>query len=287
MQLSTKISKYIILTAAFMCCIIPAFCQSIIDADAKPTVFAPGVISTQADEFAPTFTPDGKTVYFTGGNTFIFYSIFSDGKWAAPQLVSFSGTWKDMDPFLSPDGKRLFFASYRPYEGMPQDKPQKNDHIWYVDRLSVNSWSAPHHIEAPVNLAGVSNYSPSVSKFGSLCFSSPARDLNNKGKGYYFKWAGDHYAEPKMLSLNGAGNVRDPFIAPDERYIIFISGHDIYISYKNGDGWADGQKLGPQVNDGGANSSPCVSPDGKTLYYSSSNSKGILMVPVNISKNIN
>jgi Tol biopolymer transport system component len=136
-------------------------------------------------------------------------------------------------------------------------------------------------------LAGVSNYSPSVSKSGSLCFSSPTRDVNNKGKSYYFKWTGDHYEEPKILSLNGVGNVRDPSISPDERYIIFISGHDIYISYRDGDGWTAGQKLGPQVNDGGANSSPCVSPDEKTLYYSSSNSKGILMIPINISKNIN
>jgi Tol biopolymer transport system component len=256
--------------------------QSVVDINSKPKVFEQEGVPVPNDEFAPSFTPDGNTVYFSSGSTEIYFSKLVDNKWAKPIVAVFSGRWKDMDPFISPDGKRLFFSSYRPLDGASQDEPQKNAHIWYVDHLSGDNWSRPHHLEAPVNLAGIDNYAPSVSRSGTLCFFSPHRDVNNKGKSYCAKWQTDHYEEPKVLSLNGANGVRDPFISPDERYLIFVSGADLYISYHNGNEWLSGQKLSSNVNNGDGNGSPCVSPDGKMLYYSANHAPGILMVPINI-----
>jgi Tol biopolymer transport system component len=256
--------------------------QNIVDINSKPKVFSQEGVPVQNDEFAPSFTPDGNTVYFSSGSPEIYFSKLVNNKWAKPTVAVFSGRWKDMDPFISPDGKRLFFSSYRPLDGAPQDEPQKNAHIWYVDHLSGDNWSAPHHLEAPVNLPGIDNYAPSVSRSGTLCFFSPRRDINNKGKSYYTKWQGNHYDEPKVLSLNGANGVRDPFISPNELYLIFVSGTDLYISYHNGNEWLPGQKLSSNVNNGDGNSSPCVSPDGKMLYYSANHAPGILMVPVSL-----
>ncbi len=175
----------------------------------------------------PAFTPDGNTVYFSSGPPEIYFSKLVNNKWAKPKLAVFSGRWKDMDPFISPDGGRLFFSSYRPLDGTPQSGPQKNAHIWYVDRLSGDNWSAPHHLEAPVNLTGIDNYAPSVSRSGMLCFFSPRRDINNKGKSYYTKWLGWSLRRTvkSVLSLNGFNGVRDPFISPDERYLIFGKRH--------------------------------------------------------------
>jgi hypothetical protein len=257
--------------------------ENIIKPGVKPVIFALGVISTR-EEFAPSFTPDGNTVYFTGASSKIYFSKLVNGKWRKPVVAAFSGRWEDMDPFISPDGKRLFFSSYRPLDGAPQDKPQKNAHIWYVDHVSGDNWLAPHHLEAPVNLEGVDNYAPSVSRSGTLCFFSPRRDVNYKRKSYYTKWLGDHYDEPKPILLRDT--VKDTFIAPDEHYLLFACGHDIYISYRNGQGWAAAEKLGAQVNNGAANYSPYVSSDGKRLYYSADKAKGILMIPVSISKHV-
>ena len=67
---------------------------------------------------------------------------------------------------------------------------------------------------------------------------------------------------------------------------MFTSGNDVYISYRKADGWATGQKVGPQVNNGDANGAPYISPDGKMLYYSASHVHGISMIPINIPKNI-
>jgi Tol biopolymer transport system component len=257
---------------------------NIVETGAKPVIFTPGVVTTPADEFAPSFTHDGNIVYFASGSPEIYFSKLVNGKWGKPKVAPFSGKWDDMDPFISPDGKRLFFSSRRPLEGALQDQPQKNAHIWYVDHLSGDNWSAPHHLDAPVNLSGVDNYAPAISRSGTLYFFSPRRDINNKGKSYYAKWLGDHYDIPKVLSLNGSNGVKDPFISPDERYLIFASGNDLYISYRNGNSWSSGQKLGPEVNNGDGCSGPYVSPDGKALYYSQNHAPGIMMIPVHIAQ---
>jgi Tol biopolymer transport system component len=262
----------------FCCTTLTSFAQNIVAAYAKPAVFAPGIVSTLADEFAPSFMPDGKTVYFSRDSK-ICFSKLVNGKWSDPKVASFSGQWNDMDSFISLDGKRLYFSSYRPLDNNPQSESSKFAHIWYVDHLPGDNWSAPHHLEAPVNLDGVNNYAPSISRAGTLFFFSPRRDSRYPLKSYYAKWLGDHYGDPKPLLLNDA-EVKDTFVAPDESYLLFTSGKDIYISYRNSAGWDAGKRLEPWANDGAANAAPYVSPDGKTLYYSSGDVHGISMVKI-------
>jgi Tol biopolymer transport system component len=128
---------------------------------AQSELFGPGIIST-GNEWAPSFTPDGKTVYFTRGPGVIYFSKLVNGKLSTAKVAAFSGKWRDMDPFVSPDGSRLFFSSYRPVNSDPNGEAPKFAHIWYVDYLGDDNWSVPHHLEAPVNLEGISNYAPSI-----------------------------------------------------------------------------------------------------------------------------
>jgi hypothetical protein len=253
--------------------------SGIIKSGDKPTVFLQAGITTPNDESTPSFTPDGKTLYLCNGQK-ICVSKWIGGKWTMPQVVPFSGHWKDWDPFISPDGKRLIFVSSRPVPGAPAG--QKNNHLWYADRLSGGAWSAPVHIDSPVNINGVVAYAPCLTRSGTVSFCSRNRDGNKGMGGYWAKWQGGHYQKPQRLILNGDNNIFDPFISPDERYLIFASNGKLFISYRHGEGWSQGQELGPEVNDGGDNGSPYVSPDGKTLYYSSSKTDGILMIPVHL-----
>lgn len=83
--------------------------------------------------------------------------------------------------------------------------------------------------------------------------------------------------------LNGNEPVFDPFIAADERYILFSSDNALYISYRTDQGWSPGEKLGPQVNEAakaGMLWGPSISRDGKTLYYNGGTTEGIDMIPV-------
>lgn len=250
---------------------------NIIDTASRPVVFADGVVSTPYTEWATSFAPDGKTVYFSQGSIYwtICYSKLTDGKWAKPKVANISGRWADTDPFITPDGKRMFFISNRPIKGMPQDKHQPNYHIWYADSLPGDDWSEPHHLDSVINLNGINNYATSVSRSGNLYFCSRDRDGHAGMSSYYAKWLGDHFDKPQLLALRGAEEVQDPFISPDETYIIFESGADLYICYKNNNGWSAAQNLGKQVNNGDYNSSPCISPDGKNLYYSTGRIQGL------------
>jgi Tol biopolymer transport system component len=275
--------KWVVPCIAVLGTTLTTSAQNIVDPAAQPKVFMQEGVAMPNNESVSTFMPDGKTVYMADGQTIVF-SKKVNGKWIKPVTASFSGQWKDWDPALSPNGKRLVFVSTRPLEGMPQDKAQKNAHLWYVDKLSGDSWSSPKHFESPVNVEGCNDFGPSVSGSGTICFCSRNRDGNAGMRGYYVKWTGDHYEKPQMLALNGDTEIFDPFIAPDERYIIFVSNGDLYISYRKGDDWTQGQKLSANVNNGKGNFDPYISPDGKTLYYSQDKAPGILMIPVNLPR---
>ena len=77
-----------------------------------PSLFGPRVISTEDDEFGITFSPDGKTCFFTkrtpstiSSSTYVICSShLVNGKWTEPTIASFSGKYKDFNPFITPDG---------------------------------------------------------------------------------------------------------------------------------------------------------------------------------------
>lgn len=245
--------------------------NDVIDTGARPALFAPGIVTSPFEEVAATFLPDGNTVYFAQGTISmeICYSKNINGQWAKPNVASFSGHWGDWDPFLSPDGRRIYFVSNRPLDTTGEKKFIRKTHLWYADRSEGDRWSEPQYLKDPFNLDGIGNFAPTVSRSKDLFFYSPQRDKAGKAKSYYARWMGDHYGEPQPLMLNGDEEISDPCITPDESYIIFISGNDLYISFRKGDGWDAGQKFGPHLNDGSSNYDPTISPDGKTLYFTS------------------
>jgi Tol biopolymer transport system component len=247
-----------------------------VDINARAQVFAPGIVSSRFDEWATSFTPDNKTVYFSRGGRFwtICFAKNIGGVWRRPQVASFSGIWKDTDPFVSPDGEKIFFVSNRPLDGMPQDKPNKRFHLWYVDHTQGDEWGKPHHVDGGVNIDSGNNYGPSVSAKGTLYWCSRDREVHKGMQGYCANWLGDHYGPAELLSINGSESIQDPFISADEKYLVFLNGADLYISLRQGNGWSVAQNLGPQVNTGDGNSSPYVSHDGKILYYSSARTQG-------------
>src|ERR1700677_2094073 len=71
-------------------------------------IFGKGVISTGDFVFNAAFTPDNKTVFFSKatvnfGYIAIFSSVWNGSSWAEPKAVSFTGFYRDTDPFVSAD----------------------------------------------------------------------------------------------------------------------------------------------------------------------------------------
>jgi Tol biopolymer transport system component len=254
-----------------------------------PALVGAGIISTEDDEYGQTFSPDGKTCFFTKRSPstlwsnviVICYSVWKNGTWSEPEIAPFSGKYKDFNPTLSPDGSKLFFISNR----TDSVKKTPDTDIWMVTK-TAGGWSAPMNVGAPVNSAGW-EWDCSVARDGTLYFSSTGS--NGNFDLYCSRWIDGKYQPPERLSevINSPNNESDPFIAEDESFLLFSSqgrddttpagegasaGYprsDLYISFRKNGQWTPAQNLGPTVNSPAEESSPSVSHDGKTFYFTS------------------
>ena len=238
-------------------------------------IFAPGVVST-GDVFASTFTPDGRSVVFTKfapPRMMLMSSTWADGRWSPPVLLPFSGTFRDLDPSFSPDGRRLFFSSWRPTGPTAADTMNAAD-TWYVDREGTG-WSAPVHVPGGVN-GEEQDYYPSLTRRGVLYFDSFRSRPRQRRVYRAAPLPNGGFATPEPLDavINADSGASNLFVDPDERYVIFGAvrpegrgGVDLYISWRNGASWTPPRNLGDLVNTNGTEFCPFVSRDGKYLYF--------------------
>ncbi|MCR9228226.1 MAG: hypothetical protein NXH90_12465 [Flavobacteriaceae bacterium] len=108
---------------------------------------------------------DGSQAFFTIQSPLqdisqIAYIKKGNNGWTEPELMSFSSSYMDLEPFLSHDGKRLFFVSDRPLDD--STKVKKDFDIWYVERKAAGkAWSSPKNVGAPVN-SDLNEFYPSL-----------------------------------------------------------------------------------------------------------------------------
>lgn len=139
-----------------------------------------GDVNTRFHEASASFSADGQTIYFTrnnfnDGNTgrseegLVKLSIYTarklqNGAWGDVTILPFCSTeFSTVHPSISPDGKRLYFASNRPggFGGMD---------LYYSD-LNSGQWSAPINMGPVVNTEGNEIF-PFVSNNGRVYFAS-------------------------------------------------------------------------------------------------------------------
>ncbi|HKI01899.1 MAG TPA: hypothetical protein VKK31_07970 [Thermoanaerobaculia bacterium] len=264
------------------------FLASLLGADppargkASASLFAPGEISTgAADELFATFAPDGKTIYLVrripGGVFTLHASSLKDGRWLAPRKLEISGRYKDQGPFVSPDGSKLFFYSNRPLTG---GEPKEDDDIWVAERRG-EGWSEPRNVGPPVNTAG-NDWHPSVDGEGTLYFAATRPEGRGATDLYRARWAGDGYLKPENLgpAINTPGFEANPTISANGRLLLFTADErpdglgkaDLYVSFLEDGRWETPLNLGPPVNSSAFDFSPRLSPDAKSLLFSSNRS---------------
>jgi len=244
-----------------------------------PQVLASGVISTGDDEWGFAMSPQGDALWFNkadrGYRVQVIMESVTDarGRWQAPRVAPFSGRYRDIDPALSPDGRYLVFASNRPLQA---DGARRADFdLWRVERLPAGGWSAPRHLGDAINGAG-SETNSSIAADGTLYFAVSGaqgqRDLMRA------RATRDGYAAPEPLPapINSEADESNHWIAPDQSYLLFLSNrpggigeNDLYISFRDGDGWHAPRNLGAPVNRPGASGvfTPFVDAGGRHLYF--------------------
>jgi Tol biopolymer transport system component len=241
----------------------------------KPKIFAPNIVSTEKNELNCVFSPDGNEVYFSvwkeGVNT-IMTMKRKDGRWSDRMIASFSGNYSDVDPYITLDGKKLYFSSMRPLNntGDPKDSD-----IWYVEKTMDDDWGQPVRLDEP-NSIGKDDYYTSISANGTLYFSV-FETHGSPGDIYRSKLVTGQYTPAELVeySISTEFNEHDPFIAPDESYLIFVSDRprgygrsDLYISFRIEDGaWTEPKNMGEEINSSGFDFTPILSPDSSYLFF--------------------
>jgi hypothetical protein len=244
-------------------------------AHADPVLFGPGVISTGDYERDGSFTPDGKTFFFVKrtmwpGWSAIVYSRLIDGEWSRPEVAPFSGRWADTTPSVSPDGSRLVFASRRPGPGEPE-KPRKDWDLWMVERTPAG-WSEPRRL--PFDTAE-QEYSPSQTRDGAIYYCAGNQVMRVRVGGT---------PEPAFAPEPDDGYLVGAFVDPDETIMVeVVLGRedalhsaeglypraDLYVRDKKDGAWGPLRHLPAPINSAAEESSPMISPDGKTFYFTS------------------
>jgi hypothetical protein len=242
-------------------------------AQPTPAYFAPGVITIpEATTYRPTFTPDGRTVIYSmevGSDYVLLESRRVNGRWSTPRVLPFSGRWSDAEAALSPDGATMEFASRRPRTGTA---PRADYDLWIVERSPSGRWGTPRPLDE-LSTPALELY-PVLTRSGTLYFTRSTPEGNDlfraerRGGGYA-------PAEP-VAAINTDRREAGVWVDPEERMMLFDSnragsmgGTDIFLSCREGGGWGAPRHLPAPVNSEAQESSGVLSPDGRTLYFTS------------------
>ena len=250
-----------------------------------PELFAPGIISTGHSEQQIAFTPDGKELFLWLGENppycVILWMKEADDGWNSVEVAPFSGKYVDMKFSISPDGNTFLFSSNRPH-GI-SEKPTDNLDIWSMQRDTGGGWTEPEHMDSAINTDS-HDYYPTTAGNGNLYFMSDREGGLGEDDIYFACFEDGKLMKAKNIGspINTHLNEGDPFIAPDESYILFccrdreggFGNNDIYISYRKPDGtWNQAVNMGETVNTSAEEVCPIVTHDGKYLFFSSNRKK--------------
>ena len=254
---------------------------------ATAALFAPGIVSTGMNTRDVAMTPDGREIYWSvtvGPYSVIMETRLRDGRWTTPEVAPFSTNPNTMqiEPHISPDGRRFYFLSNRPRDGsaLPAELVGTwiNQDIWVMDRVA-DGWGEPYHLGAPVD-SDDEEYFPSVTRDGTMYFTRTPRGTRENYI-YRARFVNGAFQEPERLprQVNSTTSQYNAFIAPDETYLILGTGarrdtrggSDYYIVFRREDDtWSEPMNMGETVNTPlGGEWSPYVSPDGRYLFFMS------------------
>jgi hypothetical protein len=176
-----------------------------------PELFAPGILSTKNTEWTLTFMHGGYEAYYNikglNGYNHLMCVKRINGVWQQTVLAPFSNPNHNADPYISPDGKKLFFWS----NGVDDN----NNTIWYMNRAE-DDWSKPIRIDSVINTKHWQIF-PTVSSNGNLYFSCNYPDTKGSFDIYKSEFVNGKYTETVNL-----GDSMKTGMLEQEPYNIFL-----------------------------------------------------------------
>lgn len=241
----------------------------------EASVVGEGVLSTDDEEYRIAFAPDGATAYFARGAGFfpqsreatIYETTLVDGEWTEPTVAPFSGTYPDLDPWVSADGDSVYFSSIRPAGG----EDRTDAELFRVDR-DGDGWGEPVHLATLGSEAD--ELGASLSDDGMIWFASDRTGGAGGWDLYRAAPVGDGFDVPQPLDgINSSVWEFNPAIDAAGTTLVFTSISrpggtglgDLFVATLEADAWSEPQPLA--INTPADEYHASRSPDGETLYF--------------------
>lgn len=258
--------------------------------DPKPV---PG-ISTDADEYLGTLSPDGEHFYFTRRKNVVDDSPFSHGEKVSKEFFSYSdkknGHFGTGVPLPHPFNRALS-------EGSPTINITNNMLIFtklvstsgyhnydlYYSEFIDGEWTEPKSLGPNINRPDSWESQASLSSDGKVLFFASDRPGTYGGSDIWYSQRNSDGTWRKPVNLgptiNTPENERSPFLHTDSKTLYFSSsghdgmgGQDIFFSkLDEKNRWTAPTNIGYPINSENDEVDFFVSLDGKTGYFSSNN----------------
>ncbi|OFY33062.1 MAG: hypothetical protein A2275_00515 [Bacteroidetes bacterium RIFOXYA12_FULL_35_11] len=192
--------------------------------------------------------------------------------------------YDEMAPFISPDGRQLFFDRKNSPENAGGEKDI--DDIWFSSRDSSGKWSIAKNIGAPLNNK-FNNFVQSITPDGNtLLLGNIYKEDGSMESGVSVSHrTKEGWSFPIRQDIEGFYNLNqyaNYYLSNDNRHLILAiemkdsyGGLDLYVCQRKGENtWSQPKNMGNNINTVMNDYSPFLAADGVTLYYSTSGISG-------------
>jgi hypothetical protein len=244
----------------------------------SPKLFATGVVTTEQGEGCSGWGTEPEWFLFQrwiDRKSVLFLRSRQAGGWSDAERLPWAERFQVGDFTVGPDGRTVAFVSNIPIEGV--GAVGEGGNIWIAKR-TPSGWTEPRPAGPGVNSDFHDSY-PSLAVSGDLYFFSRRPGGFGQSDLYVSRWIDGRYLPAENLGriLNTGAHEWDPYVAPDESYLIFnsmkeggLGGDDFYISWRTPSGdWGDPVHLGPEINSPGSDNRPYVTADGRYFFFTS------------------
>jgi Tol biopolymer transport system component len=235
----------------------------------------------------PVFSPDLKEIHWSKYDRIadlgkLVYIKYNNNNWSSMQYAPFGNqSCFESCPVYSFSGDTLFFSSLR-----------QGGFFFRTCRTS-SGWTTPEPLNIPIPQGYAASFEFSMTRNGTIYFALVDTTFHTDADIYKTTLINGEYQIPVNLGpvINSDSNDLNPYIDPDERFIIFASKrpggygiHDLYISKRMPDNtWNSPLNLGPVINSNFEDVMPNVTPDNLYFFFVTAKSGDIGYNPYWIS----
>jgi photosystem II stability/assembly factor-like uncharacterized protein len=223
----------------------------------------------------PSISPSGDTLYFECeweeglGGMDIWISVYEDTAWSKPINLGppINTPYPDGKPFISIDGRFLYFDSSRPGGYGLVDI--------YVSTWTDSGWSEPELLPFPINTGSLDGC-PSISADGKRLYFMSQREGGYGNRDLWVAIKGESGWDTVYNlgpTINTSGIDWFAVESPDGNKLFIIQDRpggwgntDLWVSYKENGEWTRPVNCGLPINDY-INCAPSLTPDGKVIYF--------------------